>query len=160
MNANVYKVYNEQVQAEFYSAYLYLAMSMDMEAKEYKGMASWLYKQYEEEREHALKLVKFMQERGVKPVMLEIVQPPSEFGTPLELFTKVLEHEKYVTSRIKSMYEVAAAEKDYAAMINLQWFVEEQVEEEDNASSVVAKLAMAKDDTAALLMVDGQLGTR
>ena len=160
MNERVYKSFNDQVQAEFYSAYLYLAMSMYMAGKNFKGMAHWLYKQYEEEREHALKLVHFMQERGAAPVMLEIAQPPTEFGTPLELFQKVLEHEKYVTSRIHAMYEVAAAEKDYAAVIHLQWFVSEQVEEEDNAGEIVAKLEMVGNHLGGILAVDRELAGR
>lgn len=160
MNKNVYKAFNDQVQAEFYSAYMYLQMSMDMEAKNFKGMASWLYKQYEEEREHALKLVKFMQDRGEKPEMLQVDAPAADYGTPLQLFKKVLEHEKYVTSRIHAMYEVALAEKDYAAQSHLQWFIDEQVEEEANASEIVAKLEMVGDHVGGLFIIDGQLGAR
>ena len=90
MNKKVYKVFNEQVQAELYSAYMYLAMSLDMEAKNYKGMAKWLYLQYEEEREHALRFVKFMQDCGVQPQLLQIDMPAADYGTPLNLFKKVL----------------------------------------------------------------------
>ena len=108
MNKKVYKVFNEQVQAELYSAYMYLAMSLDMEAKNYKGMAKWLYLQYEEEREHALRFVKFMQDCGVQPQLLQIDMPAADYGTPLNLFKKVLEHEKYVTSRIYDMYEAVS----------------------------------------------------
>ena len=143
MNKKVYKVFNEQVQAELYSAYMYLAMSLDMEAKNYKGMAKWLYLQYEEEREHALRFVKFM-----------------HYGTPLNLFKKVLEHEKYVTSRIYDMYEVALKEKDYAAQSCLKWFIDEQVEEEANASEIVEKLEMIGDNISGLFYLDGQLGAR
>lgn len=160
MNEKVFKAYNEQIQAEFYSAYMYLAMSMDMEAKNFKGMAQWLYVQYEEEREHALKLLKFMQERGAKPVLLPVEAPAADYGTPLELFKKVLAHEKYVTSRIHAMYEVALAEKDYAAQVELQWFITEQVEEEANASDIVAKLEMAGDHMGGLMIIDSQLGAR
>ena len=133
MNKKVYKVFNEQVQAELYSAYMYLAMSLDMEAKNYKGMAKWLYLQYEEEREHAMRFVKFMKDCGV-----------------LILFKKVLEHDKYVTSRIYDMYEVALKEKDYAAQSCLKWFIDEQVEEEANASEIVDKLEMIGDNFSGL----------
>lgn len=160
MNEKVFKAYNEQIQAEFYSAYMYLAMSLDMEAKNFKGMAHWLYAQYEEEREHALKLLKYMQERGAQPVMLPVDAPAADYGTPLELFKKVLAHEKYVTSRIYAMYEVALAEKDYAAQIELQWFISEQVEEEANAADIVAKLEMAGNHMGGLMIIDGQLGAR
>ena len=154
MNKKVYKVFNEQVQAELYSAYMYLAMSLDMEAKNYKGMAKWLYLQYEEEREHALRFVKFMQDCGVQPQLLQIDMPVADYGTPLNLFKKVLEHEKYVTSRIYDMYEVALKEKDYAAKSCLKWFIDEQVEEEANASEIVEKLEMIGDNISGLFYLD------
>lgn len=160
MNKKVYKVFNEQVQAELYSAYMYLAMSMYLEDKNFKGMAHWLKVQYEEERAHAFRLAKFMQERGVKPELLQIDAPPAEYGTPLEVFTKALEHEQYVTSRIHSMYEVAAKEKDYAAMTHLHWFIDEQVEEEDQTREIVDKLTMVGDNMNGLFVIDGQLGAR
>ena len=160
MNKKVYKVFNEQVQAELYSAYMYLAMSLYLEDKNFKGMASWLKVQYEEEREHAFRLAKFMQERGVKPEILQIDAPPAEYGTPLEVFTKALEHEQYVTSRIHSMYEVAVKEKDYAAMTHLHWFIDEQVEEEDQTREIVDKLTMVGDNMNGLFVIDSQLGAR
>ena len=160
MNKKVYEVYNNQVQAELYSAYLYLAMSFDMESKNYRGMAKWLEKQYNEEREHAFKLIAFMQECGEKPVLQQIDMPAADFGTPVELFAKVLEHEKLVTSLIRNMYEVAMEEKDYAAQIHLQWFISEQVEEEANASEILEKLQMVGDSVQGILMVDAKLGAR
>ena len=160
MNKKVYKVFNEQVQAELYSAYMYLAMSLYLEDKNFKGMASWLKVQYEEERAHAFRLAKFMQERGVKPELLQIDAPPVEFGIPLEVFTKALEHEQYVTSRIHSMYEVAVKEKDYAAMTHLHWFIDEQVEEEDQTREIVDKLTMVGDNMNGLFVIDSQLGAR
>ena len=160
MNKKVYKVFNEQVQAELYSAYMYLAMSLHLEDKNFKGMASWLKVQYEEERAHAFRLAKFMQERGVKPELFQIDAPPAEYGTPLEVFTKALEHEQYVTSRIHSMYEVAVKEKDYAAMTHLHWFIDEQVEEEDQTREIVDKLTMVGDNMNGLFVIDSQLGAR
>ncbi|MBQ7760107.1 MAG: ferritin [Phascolarctobacterium sp.] len=160
MNNKVYKVFNDQVQAELYSAYMYLAMSLYLEDQNFKGMAHWMRLQYEEEREHAFRLAKFMQERGVKPELLQIDAPPAEFGTPLEVFKKALEHEKYVTSRIHAMYEVAMEEKDYAAMTHLHWFIDEQVEEEDQTRDIVDRLAMVGDNMNGLFVVDGQLGAR
>ena len=160
MNKKVYKVFNEQVQAELYSAYMYLAMSVHLEDENFKGMSHWMRLQYEEEREHAFLLMKFMQERGVKPELLQIDMPPAEFGTPLEVFSKALEHEKYVTSRIHEMYEVAMKEKDYAAMSHLLWFIDEQVEEEDQTREIVDKLTMVGDNMNGLFVIDGQLGAR
>ena len=160
MNKKVYKVFNEQVQAELYSAYMYLAMSVHLEDENFKGMAHWMRLQYEEEREHAFRLMKFMQERGVKPELLQIDMPPAEYGTPLEVFSKALEHEKYVTSRIHEMYEVAMKEKDYAAMSHLLWFIDEQVEEEDQTREIVDKLTMVGDNMNGLFVIDSQLGAR
>ena len=160
MNKKVYKVFNEQVQAELYSAYMYLAMSVHLENENFKGMAHWMRLQYEEERTHAFRLAKFMQERGVKPELLQIDAPPAEYGTPLEVFTKALEHEQYVTSRIHSMYEVAVKEKDYAAMTHLHWFIDEQVEEEDQTREIVDKLTMVGDNMNGLFVIDSQLGAR
>ena len=160
MNKKVYKAFNEQVQAELYSAYMYLAMSVYLEDENFKGMAHWMRLQYEEEREHAFRLMKFMQERGVKPELLQIDMSPAEYGTPLEVFTKALEHEKYVTSRIHEMYEVAMKEKDYAAMSHLLWFIDEQVEEEDQTREIVDKLMMVGDNMNGLFVIDGQLGSR
>ena len=160
MNKKVYKVFNEQVQAELYSAYMYLAMSVHLEDENFKGMAHWMRLQYEEEREHAFRLMKFMQERGVKPELLQIDMPLAEYGTPLEVFSKALEHEKYVTSRIHEMYEVAMKEKDYAAMSHLLWFIDEQVEEEDQTREIVDKLMMVGDNMNGLFVIDSQLGSR
>ena len=160
MNKKVYKVFNEQVQAELYSAYMYLAMSVHLEDENFKGMAHWMRLQYEEEREHAFRLMKFMQERGVKPELLQIDMPPAEYGTPLEVFSKALEHEKYVTSRIHEMYEVAMKEKDYSAMSHLLWFIDEQVEEEDQTREIVDKLMMVGDNMNGLFVIDSQLGSR
>jgi ferritin len=160
MNKKVYKVFNEQVQAELYSAYMYLAMSVHLEDENFKGMAHWMRLQYEEEREHAFRLMKFMQERGVKPELLQIDMPPAEYGTPLEVFSKALEHEKYVTSRIHEMYEVAMKEKDYASMSHLLWFIDEQVEEEDQTREIVDKLMMVGDNMNGLFVIDSQLGSR
>jgi ferritin len=160
MNKKVYKVFNEQVQAELYSAYMYLAMSVHLEDENFKGMAHWMRLQYEEEREHAFRLMKFMQERGVKPELLQIDMPQAEYGTPLEVFSKALEHEKYVTSRIHEMYEVAMKEKDYAAMSHLLWFIDEQVEEEDQTREIVDKLMMVGDNMNGLFVIDSQLGSR
>ena len=160
MNKKVYKVFNEQVQAELYSAYMYLAMSVHLEDENFKGMAHWMRLQYEEEREHAFRLMKFMQERGVKPELLQIDMPPAEYGTPLEVFSKAKKKKKYVTSRIHEMYEVAMKEKDYAAMSHLLWFIDEQVEEEDQTREIVDKLMMVGDNMNGLFVIDSQLGSR
>ena len=160
IDTKLLQLMNEQLRNEFEAAYKYLGMAAYFETTPYKGMAHWMRLQYEEEREHAFRLMKFMQERGVKPELLQIDMPPAEFGTPLEVFTKALEHEKYVTSRIHEMYEVAMKEKDYAAMSHLLWFIDEQVEEEDQTREIVDKLMMVGDNMNGLFVIDSQLGSR
>lgn len=151
---------NDQIQAEFYSAYLYLAMSLYCETQNYRGFAHWLKKQYEEETGHALKLIAHLNERGAATVLKKIEAPPAAFGTPAELFAEVLKHEQYVTERIHDLYALAQKEKDYATEIMLQWFVNEQVEEESAAAEVLAMLKMAGENKSALLFINGELGKR
>jgi ferritin len=151
---------NDQIQAEFYSAYLYLAMSLYCETQNYRGFAHWLKKQYEEETGHALKLIAHLNERGAATVLKKIEAPPAAFGTPAELFAEVLKHEQYVTERIHDLYALAQKEKDYATEIMLQWFVNEQVEEEAAAAEVLAMLKMAGENKSALLFINGELGKR
>ncbi len=151
---------NDQIRKEMYSAYLYLAMSSYMEEQNFFGMAKWLTRQAMEEMEHAMKFYHYVHERGGHIVLQAIAQPPAEFGTPLQLFEQVLEHELSVTASIRALYEQAQAEKDYAAEIFLQWFIKEQVEEESNATQIVEMLKRAGDSLPMLMMIDSQLGKR
>ncbi len=151
---------NDQIQAELYSAYLYLAMSLYCESENYKGFAHWLKKQYEEETSHAMKFMGHLSERGADVVLQKIEAPAVKFGTPVALFEEVLKHEQYVTSRIHNLYELAKQEKDYVAEIMLQWFIEEQVEEEASATEILAMLKMAGDNKGAIFFINGELGKR
>ncbi len=151
---------NNQVQEELYSAYLYLAMAADSEEKNLKGFANWLRVQYQEETGHAMKLHQYVLERGGKVSLKAIQAPPTEFGTPLQVFEQVLEHEQHVTSLINKLYETAVSEKDYAAQIFLQWFIEEQVEEEGNATEILEKLRMVGERSGAVLYLDKELKKR
>lgn len=151
---------NEQIKNELYSAYLYLAMSNHFEEKNLNGFANWLRVQFEEEQEHALKFLDYIHDRGGQVVLKAIDQPPSSFGTNLEVFQQVLEHEKKVTSLIHKLYELALKENDYPTQIMLQWFIDEQVEEEKNASEIIAKLEMIEAHGTAVLMLDHDLGKR
>lgn len=151
---------NNQIQAELYSAYLYLAMAADSEEKNLKGFANWLRVQYQEETMHALKLQQYLLERGGKVVLQAIQAPPSEFGAPLNVFEQVLAHEQHITALIHKLYETAVAEKDYAAQIFLQWFIEEQVEEEGNATEILEKLKMVGERSGAVLYLDKELKKR
>jgi len=151
---------NGQIQKEFYSAYLYLSMASHCESRSLKGFANWLRVQYQEENFHATKLLNYLIERGGKVRLGAIDAPPFEFNFMKDLFEKVLEHEQYVTSLINKLYEVAVKDKDFAAQIFLQWFVNEQVEEEASVSEILDKLAIIGENAVDLLYLDKELATR
>jgi ferritin len=151
---------NEQIKNELYSAYLYLAMSHHYEEMNLGGFANWLKVQFAEEQGHALKFMDYIHERGGQVVLKAIDQPPASFGTNKEVFQQVLEHEKKVTSWIYKLYELALKENDYPTQLMLQWFINEQVEEEKNASEIIAYLDMIDAHDTAVLMLDHDLGKR
>lgn len=151
---------NEQIKHEFYSSYLYLAMSAYFESNSMPGFARWMRVQSEEENAHAMRLFDFINDRGGSVELQAIEQPPGEFKAPLDAFQQALEHERKISALIHQLYELAVKEKDYPAQVHLQWFVDEQVEEEKNASQIVEQLKLAGNDGAALLMLDTALGAR
>ena len=151
---------NEQIKNELYSAYLYLSMAAYGEAANLPGFAHWMRLQNQEEVLHAVKFFDFVNSRGGRVVLQAIDQPPVEFESPLDVFEKTLEHERKVTALIHQLYELALEENDYATQAMLQWFIEEQVEEEQSAAQVVETLKMIGDNTHALLMLDRELGSR
>ena len=151
---------NEQIKNELYSAYLYLAMTAHFEAKSLPGFAKWMRRQSEEEVEHAMRLFDYLNERGGRVILGAIDQPPIEFGTVLEVFEMVLEHEQKVTALIHQLYETALEANDYATQVMLHWFIDEQVEEESNAGMMVEQLRMADGHKAAILQLDQMAGAR
>jgi ferritin len=151
---------NGQITKEFYASQLYLAMSAHFEALNLKGFAHWMRVQSDEEREHALKLFGFILARGGTVELGAVEQPPAEFGSPIEIFQASLAHERRVTAWINDLYARATAENDYASQVFLQWFIDEQVEEEANASEMIDRLSMAGDNKAALLMLDTEMKSR
>ena len=151
---------NEQIKNEFYSAFLYLAMSAHFEEQNLGGFATWLRVQFQEEQGHALKFMDHLYERGGSVKLQALPQPPAKFGTHLEVFQQVLEHEQKVTSLIHKLYELAVKENDYASQIMLQWFITEQVEEEKNATDIIADLKLIEAKGTAVLMLDHELGHR
>lgn len=160
LDSDVQDAINTQIRNEYYSSYLYLSMSAYCESRSFPGCASWLRRQSEEELVHAMKLFDYMVDRGGRVVLESIDQPPSEFGTLLEVFEEVLEHEREVTGMINSLYDLAVSQNDHATAVALHWFIEEQVEEEKSAEEVVEKLKLASDSGAALMILDAELGSR
>lgn len=151
---------NEQINKEMYSGYMYLSMSAYADFKGLKGSANWFHVQYQEEMEHAMRIYDYVQEQGAHVKLKTIDQPPTEFGTPLQIFEKTLEHERFVTTLINNLVDLAIEERDHASRIFLQWFVSEQVEEESNANEILDKIKLAGEDGNGLFMVDKELAAR
>ena len=150
----------QQLNDEFYSAYHYLAMSAYCSHVEFNGAASWFKLQYEEEHSHATRIYNYLVEQGVQVVLGELVQPPSDYGSLLEVFQASLKHEQGMTARLNDLSDQALKEKDHATYNLLQWFVNEQVEEEATLGGIISKLKLVRDDGYGLLMIDNELGTR
>jgi len=151
---------NEQIKNELYSAYLYLAMAAHCEHKNFKGFANWLKIQAKEEVSHAMRLYDFVNDRGGRVVLGAINQPPVEYQSITEIFEKVLNHEKEVTAKINHLYDLAKEENDYALQVHLQWFINEQVEEEKNPAEILAMLQLAGESDNGIMMLDHELGER
>jgi ferritin len=154
------KALNDQIKHELYSAYLYLSMSAHFEAAGFPGFAKWTRMQAGEEQEHAMKFYDFVNDRMGRVTLQGIDAPPATFGSALEIFESIYAHEQKVTSLINGLYEIALAEKDYPAQVMLQWFINEQVEEEKNASAIVDQLKMAGDRPGNLMYIDRHVGKR
>jgi ferritin len=151
---------NDQTNKELYSAYLYLSMSAYCAAENLPGFANWMRVQAQEEVGHAMRLFDYVNARRGRVVLKAVEMPPPIWKSPLEMFEQVLEHERRVTGMINRLYELALKENDYATQMELQWFVTEQVEEEDSAGQVVELLKMVGEQPMGLLMLDRQLGDR
>jgi ferritin len=152
--------FNKQINAEMYSAYLYLSMEAYFQSINLKGFANWMRAQAQEEMMHAMKIYDFVFERGEKVTLEAIDKPESSWDSPLAAFKEVLKHEQHVTSLINDLVDLAIKEKDHASNIFLQWFITEQVEEEASADEVIQRLKLVKENNAGLFMIDAQLGTR
>ncbi len=152
--------FNEQINKEFYSEYLYLSMQAYFERLSLTGFTNWMTVQVQEEHAHAMGMYNYLHERGGKVELLAIAKPQTEWTSPLDVFKSVLEHEQYVTSCINKLMDTAEQEKDRAALSFLDWYLKEQVEEENNVGGVLAKLELIGDDKHALLLLDKDLATR
>jgi ferritin len=151
---------NDQINKELYSSYLYLSMAAYFEDANLPGFAKWLHVQVDEEREHGMKLYQHLIDRGGRVVLKAIAAPETEWKSSLEAFKMVQEHEGKVTASISALYELALKEKDYPAQVLLQWFINEQVEEEKNAAEIVKQLELIDAHGTAVLMLDNRLGKR
>jgi ferritin len=160
LSQKLQQAFNEQINHEMASAYLYLSMAAYAHSMNLPGFAHWLELQYKEEQGHAMKLYKFVNERGGKVELLPIAQPESDFKSPAHLFEEVLKHERKITALINKLYEATVEQKDYAAQVHLHWFIEEQVEEEAAASEILETIRMAGEKGHALIMMDRQLARR
>ncbi len=151
---------NDQIKAEFDSAYIYLAMSAYFEDCGLSGMAHWMKKQYKEEVEHAEKFIDYLYERGARVIIPDIAKPKENYSDALDVFKTAYAHEQYVTSRIYKLVDMAVEEKDYATQSMLKWYVDEQLEEEDNTGSIVSKLEFLGKDNHSLYIIDRELSAR
>ncbi len=151
---------NEQIAHELYSGYLYLAMSAYFEAENLPGFAHWMRIQASEEQAHAMKFYNFILDRGGKVVLKAIQEPPADFASPQAVFSQAYEHEQKVTGLINDLYNLALSEKDTASQVFLHWFIEEQVEEEKNASQIMEMLKKVGTAVGGLYQLDHQLGKR
>jgi len=151
---------NAQINAEFWSAYLYLSMSMHFEAEGRSGIANWFKIQFQEEQAHAQIFINYLNQRGGRVELKAIDAVPTSWESPIAAFKATLEHEQKVTALINNIYHLAEAEKDYATRDRLNWFVSEQVEEEDNARQLIDKFALIGDNGMGLYMLDQELASR
>ena len=160
LSEKVAALLNEQVNKEFYSAYLYLDFSNYFEARGLDGFANWYKIQAQEERDHAMLFVKYLQNNGAPVVYEAIDKPAADLKDKMDPLTAGLEHEKYVTGLIHTIYEAAYETRDFRTMQFLDWFVKEQGEEETNASDLVKKMELFGGDSKGLYMLDAELGAR
>ena len=151
---------NEQINAELYSAYLYLSMAAYFESINLSGFGNWMRVQAQEELTHAMKFYDFMYERGGRVVLTAVDAPPSEWDSSLAAFEGAYAHECKVSAMINNLVNIAIEEKDHATNNFLQWFVSEQVEEEASADAVVQKLKLIGDHGNGIFMLDRELGQR
>ena len=160
LSKQLHEALNAQINAELWSAYLYLSMSMDAEAKGLKGVANWFYVQFQEEQDHARILMNYILSRDGKVSLRPIEEVRTEWVSPLEMFRDTLAHEKEVTAMINSLASIAAEDKDFASSNMLVWFVDEQVEEEESAREMISACEAVDGNKFGLYMLDKELAAR
>jgi len=160
LSKTVYTALNKHMNTELFSAYLYLNMSAAANEMGYKGVASWFNVQYQEEMVHFMKFYGYINSQGSQAIVGQMEKPASSFSSLLNFFQETLKHEQFITRCINELTELAVKEKDHASQIFLQWFVTEQIEEEENDREIIGKLKMIGDNGYGLLMLDKELGLR
>lgn len=160
MSAELERLMIEQIRNEIESGYLYLGMSSAMGAKSFTGSAKWLKKQAQEEVEHGMKFYDYLTSRGSTIQLLPIGEATTDYDSPLGAFSAALAHEKKVTGMIHNMYDLAVQEKDYESQQFLDWFISEQVEEEEQTQYFVDRFTIAGNDISAILQIDTEAGAR
>ena len=160
LSKNLHDAINAQINAELWSAYLYLAMSLDAENKGYKGVANWFYVQFKEEQDHARIFMNYLTSRDAKVTLLPIEEVPATWDSVLDMYKKTLEHEKKVTSLINNLAYIANEDRDFASINRLNWFIDEQVEEEEAARDMIAAVEAVEGNKYGMYMLDKELAAR
>jgi len=160
LKEKIEKALNEQVNKELFSAYIYQAMGAQAAHDGFDGIANWMDAQVQEEMFHARKIYDYINEQGGKVILKAIEEPPAKFESPQAMFEKALEHEQFITESINDLVDLAKEENDHATEIFLQWYVTEQVEEEDNVGTILDKLELIGDQGRGMYMLDKELAER
>lgn len=160
LSEKLYKAINDQINAELWSAYLYLSMSMDCEAKGYKGIANWFFVQFQEEQDHARIFMNYLNSRDAKVELLPIAKVAVQWDSVLDMFKDTLAHEKKVTAMINNIAAIAEEDRDYASINRIAWFIDEQVEEEESAREMIAAFEAVEGNKYGMYMLDKELAVR
>jgi ferritin len=160
LKPKVQQAINDQINAEIWSAYIYLSMSSYFTSEGLSGFANWMRIQWQEEISHAMKFFDYLVERGVQPILKPIAEVPTKWNGPLHVMQETLKHEQHVTSLVNNIMDVAIEEKDHATKSMLQWFIDEQVEEEANAQAIIDDLKLVDGNGHGMLLLDRELKTR
>lgn len=160
LNKKIEKKINEQINEELFSAYLYLAMSAYCEDINLPGFANWMSVQFEEEQFHAMKFINYINERGGRVELEALEKPQVEWDNMIDVFEATLKHERHITSKINEIVDLAIEERDHATVSFLNWYVDEQVEEEDTAEGILDQLKMINGQGNGMLMLDREMAAR
>ncbi len=160
LSKKLHDALNAQINAELWSAYLYLSMSLDAENKGLKGVANWFYIQFREEQDHARIFMNYLLSRDADVKLQPIAEVRTSWASPLEMFKDTLAHEKKVTAMIENLAHIAAEDKDFASSNKLVWFIDEQIEEEENARDMIQSFEAVEGNKFGLYMLDKELTAR